>query len=131
MDKLKVGIVGLGNRGIGMTKLIASMEDIEIAAVCDRYDDLVQRAVNGVREVAGYEPKGLADYRDLLNIEGLQAVAVLTSWTDHLKIVMDCMKAGIYSACEVGGAYSLEYDEDGRPVVTCGSAGHGWRPGGR
>lgn len=34
-------------------------------------------------------------------------------------------------SCPVGGAYSLEYDEDGRPVVTCGSAGHGWRPGGR
>ena len=125
MDKLKVGVVGLGGRGFGMTKLIASMEDIEIVAVCDQWEDRVQRGIDGVREVAGYEPKGTLDYRDLLNIDGIQAICVLTSWTDHLKIVEDCMRAGIYSACEVGGAYSIDdcwklihtYEETGTPAM--------------
>ena len=99
MEKLKVGVVGLGGRGYGMMRLIASMEDIEIVAVCDKYEDRVQRGVAGVMEVAGYEPKGLLDYHDMLNIDEIRAVAVTTSWTDHLPICMDCMKAGKYSAC--------------------------------
>ena len=108
MEKTKIGVVGLGGRGFGLTRLIASMEDIEIVAVCDQYEDRVRRAVDGVREDAGYEPRGLTDYHDLLNIDEIQGVVIPTSWTDHIKIAIDCMKAGKYSASEVGGAYTID-----------------------
>ena len=36
---LRVGIIGLGERGMGQLSLLHDMKDIEISAVCDVYTD--------------------------------------------------------------------------------------------
>ncbi len=109
MEKLKVGVIGIGGRGSGMLQLIASMTDtIEVVAVCDKWEDRVEKARGIVRDTAGNDPVGVTDYHDLLNISEIRAVVITASWTDHIQIAIDCMKAGKYSACEVGGAYTLD-----------------------
>ena len=42
--KLRVGIIGLGERGTAQVRVICSMEDIDIIALCDQYEDRVRRA---------------------------------------------------------------------------------------
>ena len=34
-EKFKIGFIGYGRRGRGMLKTIASLPDVEVAAVCD------------------------------------------------------------------------------------------------
>ena len=45
MEKLKLGIVGLGGRGYYMTKgeLMRMTDDLEVVGVCDLYEDRIER----------------------------------------------------------------------------------------
>lgn len=49
-EKLRVGVVGLGQRGTGLLNdLLLNMPNIEISAVCDVYSDRVDFASGLVR----------------------------------------------------------------------------------
>ena len=122
--QLKIGVVGLGNRGYDLLSTLLPMEDVVIAAICDLYEDRRERAVKKV-EAAGSAPFSTDDYRELLAVKELDAVIVPTSWTDHVSVAVDAMRAGKYVGIEVGGAYSLEdcwslvraYRETGVPCM--------------
>ncbi len=133
MNRTKIGVVGLGGRGFGLTQALAAMPDVEIVAVCDAYADRVQRMVGAIREINGDEPIGLSDYKELLAMDRIQGVLIPTSWTDHIKIAIDAMKAGKLSAAEVGGAYTLDdcwnlvktYEETGTPAMLLENCNYG------
>ena len=109
MKNVKIGVIGLGQRGYGvMVSNLIKFEDVDIVAVCDLYEDRVERATNAVKEAKGYAPFGTRDYREVFEVEGIDAVYVATSWETHVKISIDAMRKGIPVASEVGGAYSLE-----------------------
>lgn len=109
MKKIKIGIIGLGQRGkMLLEDVILQMEDVEILAVCDEYDDRAQEAAAKVQEVKGNAPLCTVEYRDVLAIDEIEAVIISTAWEDHIKIAIDAMRAGKYAAMEVGGAYSLD-----------------------
>ena len=61
MKKLKLGVIGVGGRGFGMIRSVLSkMKDVEIVAVCDEYQDRVERAQAYVQENCGNTPFGTA-----------------------------------------------------------------------
>lgn len=44
-EQLNVGVIGLGGRGIGLLQLVMyRMKDINVAAVCDVYEDRIEQA---------------------------------------------------------------------------------------
>lgn len=108
MDKLKIGVIGLGQRGGNMTGTILACEDAEIVAVCDVYEDRRAEIADKVKEKQGELPTVYSDYRDLLKDENVQAVFVASSWETHVKIAIDSLEAGKITAMEVGGAYEIE-----------------------
>jgi len=109
MDKIKLGIVGLGCRGYSMLKsVILPMEFCSVVAVCDVYADRVDRAADKVKEVTGEEPYKTTDYIDLIKNGGVDAVYVASSWESHIEVAIAVLEADISVACEVGGAYNLE-----------------------
>ena len=126
MDKVRIGVIGLGGRGFGLMKAVMlPREYVEVAAVCDLYEDRCKRAADKVKEERGTEPYCTNDYKKILADKDIDAVIISTSWTDHIKIAVDSMKAGKYTACEVGGAYSVDdcwklvhtYEETGVPCM--------------
>ena len=38
-NSVNIGIIGLGGRGASMVEVMAKMEDVNILAVCDKYQD--------------------------------------------------------------------------------------------
>lgn len=108
MEKIKVGIIGLGMRGSSLMRRVMEMDDTEIVAVCDECEDRVEAAVKSVQEQAGYTPAGTTDYRELLAIAEIQAVIISTAWEAHVEIAVASMRAGKYTGLEVGGAFSIE-----------------------
>jgi len=109
MDKIKLGIVGLGCRGYSMLKsVILPMEFCSVVAVCDVYADRVDRAADKVKEVTGEEPYKTTDYIDLIKNGGVDAVYVASSWESHIEVAIAVLEADLSVACEVGGAYNLE-----------------------
>ncbi len=107
-DKVKIGFLGLGGRGCGVLKLILEMDDVDVLAVCDLYEDRVQEGLNIIKEKRNFEATGYTDYRELLKRDDIEAVIIATSWQTHAKIAAAAMRAGKYTAFEVGGASSIE-----------------------
>ena len=53
-QSLHLGLIGLGGRGSFLLEnLLLSMDDVEIAAVCDLYEDRREHAAEVVREGRG------------------------------------------------------------------------------
>ena len=109
MNRFRIGVIGYGCRGDSITrKVLLKMEDVEVAAVCDEYEDRTQSAIRAVEAAGGARPFGTCDYREILKMSDLDAVFVATAWESHVEIAIDALRAGIPVALEVGGAYTLE-----------------------
>ncbi len=109
MKKIRLGVIGLGQRGRSMTRgLFLKMDQYTVTAVCDVYEDRVEDLKKIVCEKTGAEPFGTLDYNELLKRGDVDAVYVACSWEDHVAVSIAALKAGKAVAMEVGGAYSIE-----------------------
>ena len=106
--KVNLLLIGLSKRGKALLDLLLEMDDVNVAAVCDVYEDRLQNAVQAVEKVYGKKPAASTDYRALLDVPGLDAVFTPSSWTSHVQVCLDAMNAGLYAATEVGGATSVQ-----------------------
>ncbi|MDO4385165.1 MAG: Gfo/Idh/MocA family oxidoreductase [Clostridia bacterium] len=105
---VRLGIIGLGGRGMSQTDTLLQMPDVEIVAVCDVYDDRVQKGQDLVFEKRGVRPDGETDYKKVLARPDIDAICVFTSWETHIDICVQAMRAGKKVATEVGGANSVD-----------------------
>lgn len=109
MEQLRVGIIGLGQRGYGLTEQIfLNMDGIRVTAVCDVYPDRVARAADLVERSDHPRPFEATDYRELAQGNRVDCVIVAASWSCHTEISCFFLEQGIPVGCEVGGAYTLE-----------------------
>jgi predicted dehydrogenase len=89
-DRVRVGFIGVGNRGDQVLDAFLAHQDAEIVAVCDIYQPYVDFAV----QKAGGHATRFTDYRKLLESKDLDAVAVNTP--DHWHALQ------MIHACEAG-----------------------------
>ena len=109
MKKVRAAVVGLGHRGYGLfTDLILKMDNVEVVAVCDLYDDRTEEGVKSVEEAYGRTPFASTDYREVLDRDEIEAVFVLSAWESHFPVAIYAMERGIAVGMEVGGAYSVD-----------------------
>ena len=102
-----IGFIGLGGRGQGQLKTLLSMQDVQVNAVCDVYEDRAQEGAKIVQEARGTTPFATTDYHEVLSRADVEAVMIMTSWQTHIPIAIDAMRAGKVVAMEVGGATSV------------------------
>ena len=106
MENVRVGFIGLGNRGKSLLDVVLGQNE-SVTAVCDLYADRAESAANKVEEKSGKRPAEYTDYKKLLADESVDAVVISCAWEDHIMIAVDAMRAGKAVALEVGGAYSV------------------------
>lgn len=124
MDKVKVGMVGVGGRGDTLTKVLAACKEAEIVAVCDLVEEKMEKIAEVLKEKGRERPAFYTDYIELLKHNGLDAVVLATSWEEHIHMAIEAMRSGIAVAVEVGGAYDIEecwqlvrvYEETKTPI---------------
>lgn len=108
-ERLKVGIIGLGQRGDGLLNgVIVHMEEIDVVAVCDAYEDRAQVAADKVEKVRAQKPFITTNYKELIACEEVEVIIISSSWADHIGLAIEAMKAGKPVGVEVGGAYSVQ-----------------------
>ncbi|MCQ6561732.1 Gfo/Idh/MocA family protein [Paenibacillus mendelii] len=108
-ETVKVGVIGLGGRGMGLLdQVILKMDQVEVAAVCDLYADRGEQAADLVEKAQGYRPFVTTQYAEVLARAEIQAIVISASWAVHTDIAIASMEAGKYVASEVGGAYSIQ-----------------------
>jgi predicted dehydrogenase len=76
-DRVRLGCIGLGNRGDQVLDAFLVHKDAEVVAVCDIYRPYVDFAA----KKAGTTPKTFKEYRELLDQKDLDAVVICTP--DH------------------------------------------------
>lgn len=99
-QKINIGIIGIGGRGSSLLRWVRGKEEAKIVAVCDVY--VKRRKAAAVQ--AGLDPENekdcVADYKDVINREDIDAVIIATPDHWHARISMDAMKAGKDVYCE-------------------------------
>ena len=81
-ERITVGVIGAGNRGVHHTKGFSSRPDSEVLAVCDPQ----QKKRLGTRALAEKQSKGCkdyADFRDILARDDIDAVAIASPENWH------------------------------------------------
>lgn len=107
MDKIKVGWIGLGNRGMSLLKDVVLAQKEQVTAVCDIYDDRAEAGADAVEAAGQKRPAVFQDYKELIAAADVNTIVIATAWESHIPIAVAAMKKKIAVAMEVGGVYSL------------------------
>lgn len=106
-DKIKVGFIGIGNRGTQLLHSFMSNEDVLVTALCDIYDPYLSRDYSKVDERYkkmgmvpkmgenfGNEVNKYSDYRKLLEDKNVDAVCIATPDHWHAIQTIQAIRAG-------------------------------------
>ena len=96
MKKVKYAMIGCGNFGKSHLKELAAMECVEIIALCDTHIEACEEKKSLFRLSANC----YSDYRELLEREKPDVVAIATSDQTHCEITVAALKAGCNVMCE-------------------------------
>ena len=97
MEKVRVGVIGLGFFGEKHAQVLSDMQGVELAAVCTRRPGRLKEVAETYN--AG---KSYTDYKQLLADEEIDAVNVVTHYHDHHQIAVDAVLDQILQITHVG-----------------------------
>lgn len=109
MAQWKVGIIGLGGRGMGhLNGILTEREDVYVTYVCDCYEDRCAAAVKVVEDKNGHTPKSTTNYKEVCESSDVDVVVITSAWENHIPSACYAMECGKQVCTEVGGAYSID-----------------------
>ncbi len=109
---VRIGLIGLGMRGMDTVGRLLNVEGVEITAVCDVIPERVAQAKKLVTAAGRKEPVGYAkgenDWMHLCEQKDVDLVYSCTPWMLHTPASVYAMKQGKHTATEVPAATTLE-----------------------
>jgi len=122
---IRLGFVGVGDRGSYHLDIALGIEDVEVPAVCDINPEKLHRAKGWVEKSGRPTPrlygKTRTDFERLCAEEDLDCVICSTSWKEHAAIILSSMRNGKNCVSEVPLMQTL--DEAGESGETHESTG--------
>ncbi len=117
---VKIGLIGLGNRGSGAVERLSKIEGVEIRALGDKREVAVkesQKYLNSIGRQAAQEFFGAEDiWKKLVEWPDLDLIYICTPWILHTPMSVYAMENGKHVACEV--PISRTVDESWQLVET-------------
>ena len=107
MEKLKVGIIGLGGIARSHCDAIATLDNVEVVAVADLFEAKRREYM----EKYGI-PKGYETHTELLQDDEVDAVAVVLGHQLHHRLTVDSCNAGKHVLVEKPMAINLQQCDD-------------------
>jgi predicted dehydrogenase len=108
-EKIRVGFIGVGNRGSQLLQIFMGQPDVEIAALCDVYEPYITRdrskvdprylkdrpgQIPDMGEAFATKVERYSDYRKLLENKNIDAVCIATPDHWHAIMTIDAINAG-------------------------------------
>jgi predicted dehydrogenase len=110
--RLRVGMIGTGNRGSSLLKIALMFEDVDIPALCDINKENLASAQDLVVTSGRKKPDdysaGEEDYKRLIDRDDIDAVLIATPWEWHTPMAVYAMKAKKYTGVEVPAAITID-----------------------
>ncbi len=111
-DKLRIGFIGVGGRCQAHVDSALHLHShggsTELAAVCDVYNNNVNRTAAKIEWHTGKRPTSTGDYRDILADDSIDAVVIATPDHWHARQTIDALKAGKHVYCEKPMTHTVE-----------------------
>ncbi|HYP04764.1 MAG TPA: Gfo/Idh/MocA family oxidoreductase [Bryobacteraceae bacterium] len=92
-DRVAVAYIGLGAMGSGNLDYSTKIPEVQPAALCDVYAPHLERAQDKARK-AGFTPKAVKDFREVLADKSIDAVCISTPDHWHAYMTVEACKAG-------------------------------------
>jgi predicted dehydrogenase len=111
ISTVRIGIVGLGQRGPGAVDRLSKIEGVEIKALCDLMPDRVDKMKKEL-EGTKHKPEGYSGsayaWKKMVDRQDLDLIYIATPWEWHTPMAVYAMEAGKHAAVEVPAAKTLE-----------------------
>ncbi|MGV8093497.1 MAG: Gfo/Idh/MocA family protein [Mangrovibacterium sp.] len=112
LEKVRIGFIGLGSRGPGAVERMSYIEGVEITALCDQYEDRVERVQKklegkGLPRAKSYSGSKEA-WKKLCESPDVDLVYLCTPWSLHTPMAVYAMGNGKHAATEVPAAVTLD-----------------------
>lgn len=101
---VKLGIIGVGSRGLYLLNILKEIPNLEMVAYCDDYEPHFNRT----REILGPSARGYYDYRVMIEKEEMDGVVIATPLYEHARMTIDALNAGLHVFCEKAMAMTFE-----------------------
>jgi hypothetical protein len=112
LEKVRLGIVGIGSRGTGAVHRLKLIEGLEIKAVCDKKMDRAEKAQKVLVDF-GLPPAeiygGSEDkWKEMFIRDDLDLIYIVTPWSLHTPMCVFAMENGKHAAVEVPAAVTID-----------------------
>ncbi len=93
-DTIRVACVGFNGQGKSHISAYSAMKNVEIAAMCDIDESILNAGVKRVADQSGKTPKAYTDLRKLLEDKSIDAISIATPNHSHTLQAIWAMQAG-------------------------------------
>jgi hypothetical protein len=111
LDKVRIGIIGLGQRGSGAVERLSYIDGVEITALCDKFPDRVEKAQKTLAKTgrpAAIAYSGEEGWKALCDSNHCDLIYTPTPWYLHAPIALRAMKNDKHAAVEVPAAVTMD-----------------------
>ena len=105
MNKVNVGVIGVGAMGYNHARVYSELENANLMAISDLMREKSEEVATQ------YNSKGFVDYMDILKMPEIDAVSVCVPTTHHFNVVMDAIEHGKHVLVEKPIAFTLREAE--------------------
>ena len=111
-SSIRIGIIGTGLRGQWVLWLLSKYSNVEISAICDIDDGMVDSALKILADAGKPTPtvykQHKEDYKNMLSKEDLDGVYIATPWEWHHPMAIEAMNNSIHVGTEVPAALTVD-----------------------
>jgi len=109
---VRIGIIGLGDRGSDAVQRLSYIDGLEIKALCDKREVAVKGSQKFLQSIGRPAAKeffgGENEWKKLIELPDLDLIYTCTPWILHTPISIYAMESGKHVACEVPIARTLD-----------------------
>jgi predicted dehydrogenase len=93
-DTIRIACVGVRGQGDSHISAYLAMKNVEIAAVCDIDESVLNMRLGEIERTSGKSPAAFTDYRKLLEDKSIDAISIATPNHTHALITIAGLQAG-------------------------------------
>ena len=112
LDKVRIGFIGLGNRGPGAVERMSNIEGVEIVALCDIQSERVDKCQailekHGLPKARSYS--GTKEiWKEMCQSADLDLIYITTPWAWQTPMAVYAMESGKHAVSEVPAAKTID-----------------------
>ena len=111
IDTVRIGYIGLGNRGAAAAVRITNIAGVDVKAICDNRPERTAYVLDKIKGTA-HKPTAYNDgdeaWKKLCERDDIDLVYICTPWALHTPMALYAMNHGKHVVVEVPAAQTLE-----------------------